>query len=116
MVTPFNNIETHTRVLARLHQASHILRRVNRIQQLSKKLHSTTDPVNQATVLQELEQLALDADLSDVEAVSSELRSARNQRQKVIRLATSSLTQGIMTNNVSQTSTALQVMFWSERQ
>lgn len=55
------------------------------------------------------EQLALDSDLSDIEAVSSELRSARSQRQNVIRLATGSLTQGITTSNVSQTSTALQV-------
>lgn len=58
VTTPYNNIETHTRVLARLHQASHILRRVNRIQQLSKKLHSTIDPVSQATVLQELGKLS----------------------------------------------------------
>lgn len=55
------------------------------------------------------EQLALDTELSDIEAVSSELRSARSQRQKVIKLATGSLTQGVSTSNVQQTSTALQV-------
>lgn len=51
---PYNALETHTKVLGRLHLASHILRQVNRIQQLSKRLSNTNDPVQKATILHEL--------------------------------------------------------------
>ncbi|KAJ3656220.1 hypothetical protein Zmor_015314 [Zophobas morio] len=106
---PYNALETHTKVLGRLHLASHILRQVNRIQQLSKRLSNTTDPVQKATILHELEQLASDSDLKDIDAVTSELRNIRAQQQKVVKLATGSLSQGIINENVGQTTTALQI-------
>lgn len=106
---PYNALETHTTVLERLHLASHILRQVTRIQQLSKRLSNTNDPVQKATVLQELEQLASDPNLKDIDVVTTELRNIRNQQQKVIKLATGTLNQGIMNENTTQTTTALQV-------
>lgn len=51
---PYKILENHTKILGRLHLASHILRRVNRIQQLNKRLANTNDPVQKATLLQEL--------------------------------------------------------------
>lgn len=51
---PYKALEAHTRVLSRLHLASHILRQVNRIQQLSKRLANTNDPIQKATILNEL--------------------------------------------------------------
>lgn len=56
-----------------------------------------------------LEQLASDSDLKDIDAVTSELRNIRAQQQKVMKLATGSLNQGIVNENVAQTTTALQV-------
>jgi hypothetical protein len=56
-----------------------------------------------------LEQLASDSDLKDIDAVTSELRNIRAQQQKVVKLATGSLNQGIVNENVAQTTTALQV-------
>ncbi|EFA03811.1 Conserved oligomeric Golgi complex subunit 5-like Protein [Tribolium castaneum] len=106
---PYNALEMHTKVLGRLHLASHILRQVNRIQQLSKRLANTNDPVQKATILHELEQLASDPDLKDIDAVTSELRNIRAQQQKVVKLATGSLNQGIINENVAQTTTALQI-------
>lgn len=56
-----------------------------------------------------LEQLAADPDLTDVDAVTSELRNIRAQQQKIVNLTNSSLNQGITNENVAQTTTALQV-------
>lgn len=56
-----------------------------------------------------LEQLASDSDLTDIDAATTELRNIRAHQQKVIKLATGSLNQGILTENSLQTTTALQV-------
>nr|XP_023014138.1 conserved oligomeric Golgi complex subunit 5 [Leptinotarsa decemlineata] len=106
---PYNELEMHTKVLSRLHLASHILRQVNRLQQLSKRLSNTNDPVHKATLLQELEHLASDPELKDIDAVTSELRNIRIHQQKVIQLATGSLNQGVINENTTQTTTALQI-------
>ncbi|KAL1491355.1 hypothetical protein ABEB36_011963 [Hypothenemus hampei] len=106
---PYEQLETHTKVLGRLHQASHILRQVSRVQQLSKRLSNTNDPIQKAALLQELEYLAADTELVDIDVVTTELRNIRIQQQKVIQLATGSLNQGIVNENVAQTSTALQI-------
>ncbi|KAF5273590.1 hypothetical protein FQR65_LT04588 [Abscondita terminalis] len=109
IIVPYQALEMHTTVLDRLHLASHILRQVNRIQQLSKRLSNLNDPIQKATILQELDQLTTDPHLNDIDAVTSELRNIRSQQHKVVKLATSSLTQGIANENVSQTTTALQI-------
>ncbi|CAG9771942.1 unnamed protein product [Ceutorhynchus assimilis] len=109
ITVPCEQLEKHTKVLGRLHRASHILRQVSRVQQLSKRLSNTNDPVQKATILQELEQLAADQELTDIDAVTTELRNIRMQQQKVIKLATGSLNQGIITENLAQTQTALQI-------
>lgn len=57
-----------------------------------------------------VEQLASDPDLVDIDAATTELRNIRTHQQKVIKLATGSLNQGIITENSVQTTTALQVI------
>ncbi|XP_050507229.1 conserved oligomeric Golgi complex subunit 5 [Diabrotica virgifera virgifera] len=106
---PYNELEKHTKVLGRLHLASHILRQVNRLQQLSKRLTNTNDPVQKAILLQELEQLASDPELKDIDSVKNELRNIRVHQQKVVQLATGSLNQGAKNENITQTTTALQI-------
>lgn len=108
--TPFQAIDSHTRVLGRLHLASHILRQVHRIQQLSKRLASISgDPVQQATILRELEQLGADEDVAEVEVVVTEVRKIRAAQQKMVKLATGSLSQAVASGNVVQGTTALQI-------
>lgn len=53
---PYHALEKHTKVLGRLHLASHILRQVNRIQQLSKRLANANDAIQKAIILQELRE------------------------------------------------------------
>ncbi|XP_057656246.1 conserved oligomeric Golgi complex subunit 5 [Diorhabda carinulata] len=109
ITVPYNELEKHTRVLSNLHLASHILRQVNRLQQLRKRLSHTNDPVQKASLLQELEQLASDPELKEVDTVTNELRNIRTHQQKVVQLATGSLNQGVKNENVTQTTTALQI-------
>lgn len=58
-----------------------------------------------------LEQLASDPDLVDIDAATTELRNIRTHQQKVIKLATGSLNQGMLIENSIQTTTALQVRY-----
>ncbi|XP_060527805.1 conserved oligomeric Golgi complex subunit 5 [Cylas formicarius] len=106
---PYETLEKHINVLRNLNSASHILRQVGRVQQLSKRLANTNDSVQKASILLELEELATDQDLTDIDAVTTELRNIRIQRQNVIKLAAGSLHQGLVNENSIQTSTALQV-------
>ncbi|XP_076269956.1 conserved oligomeric Golgi complex subunit 5 four way stop [Rhynchophorus ferrugineus] len=109
LTVSYEQLETHTKVLGHLHRASHILRQVSRVQQLSKRLGTTSDPIQKAILLQELEQLAVDPELSDIDTITTELRNIRIQQHKVIKLATGSLNQGLINENFIQTSTALQI-------
>lgn len=58
-----------------------------------------------------LEQFASDADLKDIDAVAFELRNIRAQQQKVVKLSFGTLNQGVINENMIQTTTALQVIF-----
>lgn len=51
---PFQRMESHTLVLSRLHETSDLLRRIARLQQLSKKLQSCQDQVKAAALLNEI--------------------------------------------------------------
>lgn len=47
IIDPFNRIEMQTIVLARLHETSDLLRRVSRMQHLSKRLNSQMSNITQ---------------------------------------------------------------------
>ncbi|KAI4465405.1 conserved oligomeric golgi complex component 5 [Holotrichia oblita] len=106
---PYHSLEQHTRILGRLHLASHILRQVNRIQQLNRRLSNTNDYIQKASILQELEQIAADTELSDIDALAMELRNIREQRQQVYKVATNALNKGTTSENIAQTTNALQI-------
>ncbi|KAJ8964314.1 hypothetical protein NQ317_014826 [Molorchus minor] len=106
ITVPYNELEKHTKVLERLHLASHVLRQVNRLQQLSKRLTSTNDPVQKATILQEA--IGLRYRVKRYRCCNYRTCNIRAHQQK-IKLATGSLNQGIINENVTQTTTALQI-------
>ncbi|XP_012288716.1 conserved oligomeric Golgi complex subunit 5 [Orussus abietinus] len=116
IIEPFNRFETQTIILARLHQTSDLLRRIARMQHLSKRLNSQMtsgingpDIVKAAGSLHELEQLLSDTDLSGLDVVADDQQSVKSHRKTVRRIATQTLTQGLQMNNRSQVSTAVQV-------
>lgn len=51
---PFHRMESHTVVLSRLHETSDLLRRIARLQQLSRKIQSCQDHVKAAALLNEI--------------------------------------------------------------
>ncbi|XP_015592291.1 conserved oligomeric Golgi complex subunit 5 isoform X2 [Cephus cinctus] len=116
IVEPFNRIETQTIMLSRLHETSDLLRRVSRMQHLSRRLHSQMntcssgpDIVKAANSLHELEQLMSDVDLSGLDVVADDQQAIKVHRATVQRIATHTLTQGLQSTDRTQVGTAVQV-------
>ncbi|XP_011869002.1 PREDICTED: conserved oligomeric Golgi complex subunit 5 [Vollenhovia emeryi] len=116
IIDPFNRIEMQTIVLARLHETSDLLRRVSRMQHLSKRLNSQMSSITQgpdivkaANSLHELEQLMADTDLNGLDVIADDQQAIKAQRATVQRIATHTLTQGLQTMDRAKVSTAVQV-------
>ncbi|XP_012536176.1 conserved oligomeric Golgi complex subunit 5 isoform X1 [Monomorium pharaonis] len=116
IIDPFNRIEMQTIVLARLHETSDLLRRVSRMQHLSKRLNSQMSSITQgpdivkaANSLHELEQLMADTDLNGLDVIADDQQAMKTQRATVQRIATHTLTQGLQTMDRTKVSTAVQV-------
>ncbi|XP_031840113.1 conserved oligomeric Golgi complex subunit 5 four way stop [Nomia melanderi] len=116
IVDPFNRIENQTVVLARLHETSDLLRRVARMQHLSKRLYSQMtnnvqgpDIIKAANSLHELEQLMMDTDLNGLDVIADDQQAVKTHRTTVQRIATHTLSQGLQTMDRTKVSTAVQV-------
>lgn len=116
IIDPFNRIETQTIVLARLHETSDLLRRVARMQHLSKRLYSQMtnnvqgpDIIKAANSLHELEQLMMDTDLNGLDVIADDQQAVKSHRATVQRIATHTLSQGLQTMDRTKVSTAVQV-------
>ncbi|KAL0128369.1 hypothetical protein PUN28_003572 [Cardiocondyla obscurior] len=116
IIDPFNRIEMQTIVLSRLHETSDLLRRVSRMQHLSKRLNSQMSSITQgpdiikaANSLHELEQLMADTDLNGLDVIADDQQAIKTQRATVQRIATHTLTQGLQTMDRTKVSTAVQV-------
>nr|XP_012235573.1 PREDICTED: conserved oligomeric Golgi complex subunit 5 [Linepithema humile] len=116
IIDPFNRIEMQTIVLSRLHETSDLLRRVARMQHLSKRLNSQMNSITQgpdivkaANSLHELEQLMADTDLNGLDVIADDQQAVKAQRATVQRIATHTLTQGLQTMDRTKVSTAVQV-------
>ncbi|KAL2750038.1 conserved oligomeric Golgi complex subunit 5 [Vespula maculifrons] len=116
IVEPFNRIETQAIVLSRLHETSDLLRRVARMQHLSKRLGSQMtnviqgpDIIKVANNLHELEQLMSDTDLNGLDIIADDQQAVKAHRAVVKRVATHTLTQGLHAMDRVKVSTAVQV-------
>ncbi|KAG5307948.1 PREDICTED: conserved oligomeric Golgi complex subunit 5 [Acromyrmex echinatior] len=116
IIDPFNRIEMQTIVLARLHETSDLLRRVSRMQHLSKRLNAQMNSITQgpdivkaANSLHELEQLMADTDLNGLDVIADDQQAIKTQRATVQRIATHTLTQGLQAMDRTKVSTAVQV-------
>ncbi|KYN22325.1 PREDICTED: conserved oligomeric Golgi complex subunit 5 [Trachymyrmex cornetzi] len=116
IIDPFNRIEMQTIVLARLHETSDLLRRVSRMQHLSKRLNAQMSSITQgpdivkaANSLHELEQLMADTDLNGLDVIADDQQAIKTQRATVQRIATHTLTQGLQAMDRTKVSTAVQV-------
>lgn len=109
IMEPFHRMESHTLVLSRLHETSDLLRRIARLQQLSKRLQSCQDQVKAAGLLNEIDQLSEDVDLSGLEVLASDRTAVEKHRSSVHKQAQSMLRDGLESLNHQKVTTAVLV-------
>ncbi|KAE8750096.1 hypothetical protein FOCC_FOCC003220 [Frankliniella occidentalis] len=109
IMEPFSRMESHTLVLSRLHETSDLLRRIARLQQLSKKLQNCPDHVKAAALLNEIDQLSEDVDLSGLEILESDQALVQKHRSTIHKQAQSMLKDGLETLNHQKVTTAVMV-------
>lgn len=86
--TPYEQLSNQTRVLARLHDVSHILRQSNQFLQLFQKLTADSkDMTAQAITLFEIDLLMENEQLNQIEFIRDERTKAANIKQRLMKLA-----------------------------
>ena len=102
-------MENQTRVLERLHAASHLLRRISRFLNLYKKLENTKDGPNVASLLYELDPLMVDEELEKIDFIQKERSAVEAIGQRLNRLTNRDFLNGLQNENESILTNSLQV-------
>ncbi|XP_023299329.2 conserved oligomeric Golgi complex subunit 5 [Lucilia cuprina] len=102
-------IENQSKVLARLHELSHLLRSSKTLLTLTSKLRNTKDVLKQAELHYELNELIEDPDLKKIEFVQSARMYVINSRQKIRNLTQMQLVTGLQERNEQQICNALKI-------
>lgn len=102
-------IENQSKVLARLHELSHLLRSSKTLLTLTSKLRNTKDVLKQAELHYELNELIEDPDLKKIEFVQAARTYVINSRQKIRNLTQMQLVTGLQERNEQQICNALKV-------
>lgn len=110
---PFVLVENQTRVLDRLHKASHLLRQAGRVLQLYRNFNATKDLSAQADVLNELEPLIEDPELNRIQFIRDEIAVIVTARQRINILANRELLTGLKECNETQVANSLQVFIFN---
>lgn len=110
---PFDACQQQTRVLARLHDASHLLRQAGRFLQLARQLQTAQaqrDAAAQARLLHELEPLTSDAALAAVELIRDERAQVLLARQRMNTKTGADLVQALRAGNEPLVVRSLQIV------
>ncbi|ETN59253.1 four way stop [Anopheles darlingi] len=110
ITVPYEMLETQTKVLGRLHEASHVLRQCARFLQVHKELERTTDLAEQASIVNELEGLMEDVDLTKIEFLRSEIATVTKAKQRLLMVANRDLFEGILKNKHDQVDMCLRIV------
>jgi len=111
---PYNQMTMRTHQLGRLQKTCDVLRRVTRIQYLTKRLKQQLDGgikeiTKTSQTFNELQYLYGDGDLEGIEVIDKDMDWVRKARANMEVQAEQLLIQGLSSFNQNQTSTALQV-------
>lgn len=107
---PYESMETHIKVLERLHNSSHLLRNVSSFLQLYKNLQSESSSLEQqAHILFEMESLIEDKDLGKIHMIQEEKSNAISTKQRLLHIANRDLNSGLQNNNENQIVKSLQI-------
>lgn len=110
---PFATCQQQTGVLARLHDASHLLRQAGRFLQLARQLQAAQaqrDAAAQARLLHELEPLAADPLLAAVELIRDERAAVLLARQRMNAKTGADLVQALRAGNEPLAVRSLQIV------
>lgn len=110
---PYAMLENQTRVLERLHDASHLLRQVGRFLQLHRQLQACKEAVNQAKIFFELEPLVEDEMVAQIEFIREERSIVIAARHRLNNIANEDLLNGLKSENQAQVLNSLQVIKFS---
>ncbi|XP_053675589.1 conserved oligomeric Golgi complex subunit 5 [Anopheles nili] len=109
ITVPYDVLETQTKVLGRLHEASHVLRQCARFLQVHQELDRTNDLTEQASIVNELEGLMEDVDLTKIDFLREEIGSVAKVKQRLLKLANRDLFEGILKNKPDQVGVCLRI-------
>lgn len=83
---PYDQLETQTKILGRLHEASHVLRQSGRFLQIYKALDKATELPEQARIVFELESVMEDVDLSQIEFLKEEIATMSTIKARLLKV------------------------------
>uniref|UniRef100_A0A182KE97 Conserved oligomeric Golgi complex subunit 5 n=1 Tax=Anopheles christyi TaxID=43041 RepID=A0A182KE97_9DIPT len=109
ITVPYDVLETQTKVLGRLHEASHVLRQCARFLQVHKELDSTNDLAEQASIVNELEGLMEDVDLTKIDFLREEIGTVKKAKQRLLKVANRDLFEGILKNKPDQVGVCVRI-------
>uniref|UniRef100_A0A4Y0BMS0 Conserved oligomeric Golgi complex subunit 5 n=2 Tax=Anopheles funestus TaxID=62324 RepID=A0A4Y0BMS0_ANOFN len=109
ITVPYDVLETQTKVLGRLHEASHVLRQCARFLQVHKELNNTTDLAEQASIVNELEGLMEDVDLTKIDFLREEISTVKKAKQRLLKVANRDLFEGILKSKPDQVGVCVRI-------
>lgn len=106
---PYDLLESQIKILERLHNTTHLLRKAEDFLLLHKNLKSATELEKQATILYEMESLIEDKELGKLKIIQEEKSSAISIKERLLFIADRDLTNGLQKNNDESIVKSLQI-------
>ncbi|XP_055614353.1 conserved oligomeric Golgi complex subunit 5 [Uranotaenia lowii] len=106
---PYEQLELQTKILGRLHEASHLLRQSARFLQIFKGLDRASELPDQAAIIYELESLMEDANLVRIECLKEEIATVKSTKARLIQIANRDLFKNIQKEKETETTDCLRI-------
>ncbi|XP_053685173.1 conserved oligomeric Golgi complex subunit 5 [Sabethes cyaneus] len=92
---PYEQLETQTKILGRLHETSHLLRQSSRFLQIYKGLEKAAKLPDQASIVYELECLMEDVELGKLDFLKEEIANVAVVKARLLQVANRDLFDSI---------------------
>ncbi|XP_055538166.1 conserved oligomeric Golgi complex subunit 5 [Wyeomyia smithii] len=104
---PYEQLETQTKILGRLHEASHLLRQSGRFLQIHKTLENASKLPDQAAIVYELDCLMEDVDLGKLDFLKEEISHVAAVKGRLLKVANRDLFENIENKKQDETKECL---------
>uniref|UniRef100_A0A8D8FTF6 Conserved oligomeric Golgi complex subunit 5 n=1 Tax=Culex pipiens TaxID=7175 RepID=A0A8D8FTF6_CULPI len=106
---PYEQTETQTKILARLHELSHLLRQSGRFLHVYQRLEGAPGLADQASVIYELDCLMDDVDLTGIDFLREEIGAVKAVKARLVQTAHRDLFQSIQGEKEDETKNCLRI-------